>query len=318
MVRILHINQIKISRGILTRKTRTENMKNKLYFTIAAFTLSLLPALSIAQDEPVQMNNLAVTDLSVATAFVSWTTDQKTMGNKVEITSADSTWEVADSYFQPTYVHMVQITGLQLGSEYSYRVISGDTSWDDNGESWKFTTLDSSKAAGPKTVWGKLTDNWGEPVERCLVRYHLLREDGVESYPRAVITDTSGTWIGDAGIMYVQGARLFAGFGDDKLITKYIANYWSTTIDSSKVLGYTTNNYYGEEQINVIDPSVATPGDVDGNGSLNIFDVLDLLKVMSNKVTPDPRMQAASDLDTNGRVDVFDLLELLKRMKSAN
>jgi len=49
-------------------------------------------------------------------------------------------------------------------------------------------------------------------------------------------------------------------------------------------------------------------GDVSGNGIVNIFDLLDLLKVFSGSLEPTP----AGDCDQNGNVNIFDLLELLK------
>ncbi|MCE5270560.1 dockerin type I domain-containing protein [bacterium] len=52
----------------------------------------------------------------------------------------------------------------------------------------------------------------------------------------------------------------------------------------------------------------ALKGDLDGNGKVDVFDLLELLKVLSG-AHPD---STASDLDGNGKTDVFDLLELLK------
>ncbi len=49
-------------------------------------------------------------------------------------------------------------------------------------------------------------------------------------------------------------------------------------------------------------------GDVSGDGIVNIFDLLDMLKVLSGSLESTP----ASDCDQNGIVNIFDLLELLK------
>ena len=292
-------------------------MKNKLFSLLVAVTLCMLPVLSMAQDEPVQMNNLGVTDLSVSTAFISWTTDQKTIVNKIEVTGPDSTWEVMDNYINPAYTHLVKITGMEQGTDYSYKIDSDGTVWDNNGESYTFTTLANSGVNFPKTVWGELQNSWGDVVERSLVRYRLLSEDGTVSMPRAVLTDTAGVWIGDAGIMYNEDGTMYQYYGNDKIIIEYVPNYWTTAVDSTNEIGPNTNYNFGVQSIQVTDPSAASPGDVDGNGALNIFDVLDLLKVIGKKVTPDPRMQAASDLDNNGKIDIFDLLALLKKMKPA-
>ncbi|MFH1071759.1 MAG: SUMF1/EgtB/PvdO family nonheme iron enzyme [Candidatus Glassbacteria bacterium] len=56
----------------------------------------------------------------------------------------------------------------------------------------------------------------------------------------------------------------------------------------------------------------STKGDVDGNSSINIFDLLALLKIISSRAPTN----ANSDLNSNGRTDIFDLLELLKVLGS--
>jgi hypothetical protein len=50
------------------------------------------------------------------------------------------------------------------------------------------------------------------------------------------------------------------------------------------------------------------PGDSDGNGKVDIFDLLSLLKVLGGSKPA----TAVDDIDHNGKVDIFDLLALLK------
>ncbi|MCE5272068.1 dockerin type I domain-containing protein [bacterium] len=54
----------------------------------------------------------------------------------------------------------------------------------------------------------------------------------------------------------------------------------------------------------------AASGDVSGDGVINVFDLLDLLKVLSG-ANPS---SGATDLNSDGKTDVFDLLELLKKL----
>jgi len=49
-------------------------------------------------------------------------------------------------------------------------------------------------------------------------------------------------------------------------------------------------------------------GDVSGDGKVNIFDLLDLLKVLSGKGTA----AGLADVNSDGKTNIFDLLELLK------
>ena len=53
------------------------------------------------------------------------------------------------------------------------------------------------------------------------------------------------------------------------------------------------------------------PGDVSGDGKVNIFDLLDLLKALKGESTVGP-----SDINGDGKTNIFDLLELLKLMKN--
>ena len=78
----------------------------------------------------------------------------------------------------------------------------------------------------------------------------------------------------------------------------------------------TASEYITLDSLGIAIPAV--PGDVDGNSSLNIYDLLEMLKVLNGKLAPEPWQQAASDIDANGRVDVFDLLALLLKLRTAN
>ena len=57
-------------------------------------------------------------------------------------------------------------------------------------------------------------------------------------------------------------------------------------------------------------------GDVNGTGKVDIFDLLDLLKVISGKVAADEPERF--DMNDDGKTNIFDLLELLQLMKSGN
>ena len=63
-----------------------------------------------------------------------------------------------------------------------------------------------------------------------------------------------------------------------------------------------------EKETHELTVGAGLPGDVSGDGAINIFDLLDLLKVLSGQIEPLP----GSDCDQNGSVNIFDLLELLK------
>ena len=300
-------------------------MKNKLLALFAATVLLLPPSLVLAQDEPPQMNNLAVTDLSLSSALIGWTTDQKTIGNRVEIVTPDTTLVYDDSYTAATYVHLVQVTDLSQETEYSYRIISGDQTWDNGGQLYKFTTLGRSTPFLPKSISGQLVNSWGSAVERAMIRIWVKHPGDYPSLPRTVLTaitgnsdgNLPGTWVATSNTFYDQNGNDYYTQTGDQLILQYVPNYWTEYFDSSYTVPDNSPYYFGEKSILVTDPNATgEPGDVDGNGTLNIFDMLDLLKVIGKKVTPDPRMQAACDLDGNGKINIFDLLSFLEKLKA--
>ena len=53
-------------------------------------------------------------------------------------------------------------------------------------------------------------------------------------------------------------------------------------------------------------------GDIDENGKVDIFDLLEMLKMLGSQQGHTERKRQISDMDTNGKVDIFDLLGMLK------
>ena len=73
--------------------------------------------------------------------------------------------------------------------------------------------------------------------------------------------------------------------------------------------GWLRINKLGEELFYRIEGEFQPePGDVNGDSKTNIFDLLELLGVLSEVKDP----PSAADLDRNDIVNIFDLLELLK------
>ena len=71
--------------------------------------------------------------------------------------------------------------------------------------------------------------------------------------------------------------------------------------------------------VSVFDPTLGTKGDLDEDGAINIFDLLELLKILSGKV-PAPveeKLAFAADLDSSDKVDLFDLLALLQVLSNS-
>jgi len=285
---------------------------------LMAVVLGVSPALA-QQQSTVQMKHLSVSNLSISSAVVSWVTDKTTTGNRVEIISPDTTLVFEDSYKSATYIHLVTVTGLAPGNDYKYRIISGGQTWDDGAKLYSITTFGSFDPSPPlpRTVFGKLTDMWDKPIQRALVHLRVRTEGLPASLPKAILTDENGNWTTTWGDFRTDDGAKYEENSGDAVILEFIPNYWSFAADSSHVLPLSSPGSLGTKAINLIDPNTATPGDVDGNGAINIFDLLDLLKIISGKMTPaDSRQFVSADLDTSGKINIFDLLVLLGKLKS--
>ncbi len=226
-----------------------------------------------------------------------------------------------DDYKQFNYVHFVQATGLLREKEYKYRVGSGEMVWDNEGELYSFKTLASSAAPPPGTILQQVTDTWGNPLGRVLVRIQLKKEGQDLSLARTLLTSdeagNKGYWVTDWTGFYAKDGSLYNAWTGDRVIIEYIPNYWSEHTDSSAVLDASKSPYtLAPVSITVYDPNEVIKGDLDNNGAINIFDLLDLLRILSAKLVPDnQRLFGAADVDTSGTINIFDLLALLVMLK---
>ncbi|MEA2062058.1 MAG: dockerin type I domain-containing protein, partial [Gemmatimonadota bacterium] len=139
------------------------------------------------------------------------------------------------------------------------------------------------------------------------------------SRPKTVLTDANGNWVSTySELLTTEGYPYSPGPGD-RLIVNFIVNYWSSCTDSSAVLTGASPENVGEVEIPVYDPNRGNKGDLDGNGTINIFDMLEILKILGGRITPplEERLAYAADLDSNETVNILDLLALLHLLSSA-
>ncbi len=273
----------------------------------------------LAQDSPIDIKHLEVTDLSLSSAKISWVTDEKTSSNWVEVysTDPDTVMIFFDTYKAPSYIHVVNIIDLSPEKEYKFCVGSGDMVWDNEGALYSFKTLPSSGEIPPaNTIYGNVTDTWDNPLERILVLIRIKREGDDPSLLRTLLTDKNGIWLTNPSEFRAENGSLYNAWAGDRVLIHYIPNYWSEHSDSSAVLTGDSPQSLGEVSITAYDPNEVIKGDLDNNGAINIFDLLDLLKVLSGKLVPEEqRLFGAADVDTSGTINIFDLLTLLGLLK---
>ena len=266
------------------------------------------------------MDALEVANISVSSAAVSWVTDQKTSSNWVEIrpVDKDSVTTFKDKYPIPNYVHYVDITGLKPAGEYIFRFGSDTQTWDNHGGWYRFSTLQSTQPVSPMAILCRALDAYGNPLERVLVKIRAVQEGRGPSLPRTLLTAANGWWNTTFTNLVSPDGTLYGATAGDRLIVDYLVNYWSSYTDSSAVLSGENPQNLGQVNIPVYDPSQGTKGDLDGNGAINIFDMLEILKILGGQITPplDERLSFAADLDSDGSVNIMDLLALLQILSS--
>ena len=297
---------------------KMRQFKRNIPLALAAlFFLAIQPGVAA-----VQMSQAASTDISITSVRISWITDLKTTDNRVEVRAkgSDSLAVFQDSYTGESYTHFVDVIDLKLGTEYEYRIRSGSSVWDNGGKWYSVKTLSDISSTMPSgVISGKLLDQSGQPLERALVRLRVIRGDGTLSAVNTIQTssggETPGSWYCNLANFKDEtlGTPINPGAGD-RLHIEYLVNYWTSASDSSVVLQSSASRAIPAFTIQLYDPSLGMRGDLDNNSKINVFDLLDLLKVLGGgkTVTGDPRLALAADVDGNGKYDVFDLLALLR------
>jgi len=296
---------------------------NKSIYLAFACLLFLVSSLLAAQAEQAAklsaMKHLEATNITVASAAVCWVTDGKSLSNWVELRAAgsDSVSRFYDEYAAADYVHFVIITDLMPDTEFKFRVGSDSLVWDNNGTWYSFKTLQSAAYVTPMSIYGKAADTENNPLDRVLIRIRIKRQGDDYSLSRTELTKGDGMWATIYTDFHAQDGSLYYPDIGDRVIIEYFANYWSSAVDSSKTLSGTSPQFLGMLNLSVYDPGKVKKGDLDNNGAINIFDLINLLKVLSGSLSlDDGRLFLAADIDTNGVVNIFDLLALLRLLKN--
>ncbi len=56
------------------------------------------------------------------------------------------------------------------------------------------------------------------------------------------------------------------------------------------------------------------PGDADGNGAVNILDVMTIINIITSQLEPTDSQRKAADLTGDGAVNIFDAMMLINRI----
>ncbi len=142
--------------------------------------------------------NVDVSNLSSASATISWLTEELTNG----CVHYGLTTNFSDTLYDSRPnddVHFVEISGLSPNTSYYFEVISGSTIDSNGGSYYTFTTTEVGIGV-PYLIAGRayLPDST-TPVEGTLISTGVKSSGGDISYPLATLTDTAGFWLLNLG-----------------------------------------------------------------------------------------------------------------------
>jgi len=168
--------------------------------------------------------NVDVSNLSSASATISWLTERPTYGcvhYGLTTTLNDTLCDNRQNDFR-----FVELTGLSPSTSYFFEVISGATVDSNGGNYYTFTTTEVGIGL-PYLIAGRvyLPDST-TPAQGTLVSVEVKSSGGDISYPLAALTDTAGFWLLNLGNLKDTATNdVFSySIGDSIFITANSAN----------------------------------------------------------------------------------------------
>ncbi|MEK7091187.1 MAG: fibronectin type III domain-containing protein [Patescibacteria group bacterium] len=134
-----------------------------------------------------------ITNVADTSFVVSWVTDKSTSGyvqyNGGLVVSDDRDQERGEigNYF----THLVTIKALKSDTNYSFKIGSGKSLYDNLGKSYQITTASAvSQVPAADVAYGQVVTASGDPVEGAIVYLSLPG-----AVPQAALTKPSGSWV---------------------------------------------------------------------------------------------------------------------------
>ncbi len=156
------------------------------------FFLNMRQVFRIGADTSVSPKDIRVSNVSDASATISWTTDKETSGfiNWGESQGSTGKIEKESETNQKFFTHTITITGLKPGTPYFYKINSDGVSFDNGGIPWQFTTgptLGLNKSSF--LVSGSVITSSGQPAKRAIT-YATL-----SGYLLSTLTSDTGNFV---------------------------------------------------------------------------------------------------------------------------
>lgn len=143
-------------------------------------------------------HNVVLSTLKTNSVVITWTTESKQRGSIVTLSDGEEQNTITDKRGNSRRnTHYVEINNLEPGTEYDFKIISGeDTYTGGNDSDFTFTTANiTTETPGPMPINGELGGGSGEDV----IIYVLTKDRS--TYPVAVTPSESGIWLLDLSLL---------------------------------------------------------------------------------------------------------------------
>jgi len=145
---------------------------------------------------PLKPKEVHTTNLTDSNATISWLTDAATSGS-VSLGEGSDKRLYADDRQETKATtawvsHYVTVKNLSPTTAYTFRIISGDKTYDDDGKPYTFTTgaIISSSPPAIEPAYGRVEDDTGKPAEGAIV-YLRIGDSGELS----TLAKPTGEWL---------------------------------------------------------------------------------------------------------------------------
>lgn len=283
----------------------------------------------VQNSQAVEPKNIQVVNVSDTSASIIWQTDSPSDGlvSWGETSDLGSSQNDLRDNDQPTphLVHMVTLNSLNPSSTYYFKVRSNLSFYPEENLSFKTTPSDSSEdKLSNKTVFGVILDTNLSPIDEALI---VLKTD--QTSDLATITTSSGNFLlplinlktKDLSNNFIIGDKLAASLLvyskrgldtvkftlplEDKPLPKIILGQDNDFTALTATISAQLKSTEASPSANV------NPFDINGDGSVNTYDLSILLQNFGKKYS-DPLFNKGADLNSDGIVNQQDL-DILKK-----
>lgn len=211
-----------------------------------------------------------ISNISDNSFTVSWITpDKQTIG----FISSGSTSDDRDAGGpKPRITHHITLKNLTPATVYSFKISSAGQVFDDQGKPYSVTTAPTTQDTPPlpQPIFGKIATEDNKPPQEALVYIEIGEGTLLSSYTR-----TDGNWLVTLNNARVKDLSTYLNpqEGDQLAVTIQAGTEGfvskATTLAKKNQLSSLTLN-----KASALQKPSAVPGDVNGDGVVNVFDLI--------------------------------------------